>query len=141
MLHTPRDFLPFHLFLGQVDDRLVGSGLVQQFHRGFDGKAEFLVAKVALLAETDQQDAIRERAADVMQQQRAAELPFHVAAADDLADITVRSAIDQLRRQRRLSIVKNTDNDTGAPLFLGATAFYGKFHRSPPHFRCWLSLP
>ena len=32
-----------------------------------------------------------------MKQERAAELPFHVAATDDLADVTVRRAVDEFR--------------------------------------------
>ncbi len=66
-----------------------------------------------------------------MQQQRRAELALHVAAADDFADVPVRRAIDQFRRQRQLAIVENADDDASAALLLGAAAFYGKFHRAP----------
>ena len=135
VLDAPGDLAPLDLFLGQVDDGLVGAGLVQQLDRGLHRRAEFPVAEVALLAEPDQKHAIGERAAHVVQEQRRAELALHVAAADDFADITVRRAVDQLRRQRKLAVVEHADDDACAPLLLGAATFYGKFHRpslSPP---------
>ena len=101
------------------------------------GRAELLVAEIALLAEADQQHAVGERAAHVVQQQRRAELAFHVAAADDLADVAVRRAVDQLRRQRKLAVVEHADDDAGAALLLGAAAFYGKFHRVSPASVDW----
>src|SRR5207302_7522141 len=64
----------------------------------------------------------------VVEQQRAAQLALHVAAAHDLAQITVRGAIDQLRGQTEFSVVEYPDYDAGAALLLGAAAFYGKFH-------------
>jgi len=140
MLDAPRDLASLHLFLGEVENRLVRSGFVQQLDGAPDRVAELLVAEIALLAEADQQHAIGKRAADTVQQQRRAELPFHVAAPDDFADVAVRRAIDQFGRQGQLAIVENADDDTCAALLLGATAFYGKFHPIPrvrsPGFLC-----
>jgi hypothetical protein len=93
--------------------------------------AKLLVAKIALLAEADQQHAIGERAAHIVEEKRRAKLALHVPATDDFADITVRCAVDQFRRERKLAIVENPDDDARAPLLLGASAFYGKFHRCP----------
>src|SRR3989442_10698581 len=64
-----------------------------------------------------------------MEQQRAAQFSLHVAAADDLADVSPRRAIDQLRRQAGLAVVEDADDHAGAALLLRAAAFYGKFHR------------
>ena len=83
------------------------------------------------LPRPDQQHAVGERAAHVVQEQRCAELALHVAAADDFADVAVARAIDQLRRQRQLAIVEHAHDDASAALLLGAAAFYGKFHRDP----------
>src|SRR5262245_58917202 len=134
MLDSPRDLAPLDLFLGQVDDRFVRARLVQELDRRLDRGAELPITEVALLAESDQQDAIRERAADVVEQERRAELALHVTPADDFADITVRCPVDQFRGQRKLAVVENADDDACAPLLLGASAFYGKFHRAslPP---------
>jgi len=73
--------------------------------------------------------AIGQRAANVVQKQRRTELALHVATADDFADIAIRCTIDQFSRKRKLAIVENADDDARAPLLLGASAFYGKFHR------------
>jgi hypothetical protein len=131
VLHAPGDLAPLDLLLGQVEDRFVRSGLVQQLDGAADRLAELLVAKVALLAETDEQHPVGERPADAVQQQRHSQLPLHVAAPDDLADVAIGRAIDQLGGQRELAIVENTDDDARAALLLGAAAFYGKFHRAP----------
>ncbi len=129
VLDAPGDLAPLHLFLGQIDDGFVGAGLVQELDRGFHRRAELSVAEVALLAEADQQHAIGERPAHVVQEQRRAELALHVAATDDFADITVRRAVDQLRGQRKLAVVEHAHDHACAPLLLGAATFYGKFHR------------
>jgi hypothetical protein len=129
VLDPPCDLAPLHLFLGEVDDGLVRAGLVQELDCGFDRRAEFPIAEVAFLAKPHQQNPIGKGAADVMKEQRRAELALHVAPADDFADITVRRTVDQLRRQRKLPVVEHTDDDACAPLLLGAAAFYGKFHR------------
>src|SRR5208282_6227235 len=93
------------------------------------GAAELALTKVTLLAQADQQHAVGERATNVVQQQRAAQFPLHVAAADDLAHVTSGSAVDELRRQARLAVIEHADHHAGAALLLRATAFYGKFHR------------
>jgi hypothetical protein len=116
---------------GEVDDGLVRAGLVQELDGGAHRRAELLVAEVALLAEPHQQHAVGERAAHVVQQQRRAELPLHVAAADDLADVAVAGAVDELGGQRQLAVVEHADDDARAALLLGAPAFYGKFHDVP----------
>ncbi len=74
VLDPPGDLAPLDLFLGEVDDGLVGAGFVEQPHRGADGAAELALAKIALLAQADQQDTVGQRSADVVQQQCAAEL-------------------------------------------------------------------
>jgi hypothetical protein len=66
-----------------------------------------------------------------MQEQRGAELAFHVAAPDDLADIAVRRPVDQFGGQRKLAVIEHPDHDARAALFLGLL-LYGKFHRNPP---------
>src|SRR5262249_23982662 len=86
------------------------------------------LAEVAFLAQADQQHAVGERATHVVQQQRAAELSLHVAAADDLADVSPGGPIDQLGGQAWLAVVEYADDHAGAALLLGAAAFYGKFH-------------
>ena len=131
VLDPPGHFPALDLFLGQVQNRLVGARFVQQLDRAADGLPEFLVAKIALLAEPEQEDAIGKRSAHAMQQQRGAELPLHVAPADDFADIAVRRTIDQFRGQGELAVIENADDDACAALLLGASAFYGKFHRAP----------
>ena len=88
-------------------------------------------AKIALLAQADEQDPVGKGAAHVVQQQRCAQLALHIAAADDFADITVAGTVDQLRGQRQLAIVEHSDDYASTPLLLGAAAFYGKFHRDP----------
>jgi len=99
VLDAPGDFAPLDLFLGQVDDGLVGSGFVEQLHRGADRRAEFTVAEIALLAQPHQQHAVGQRAPDIVQEQRRAELALHVAAADDFADVAVAGTVDQFSRQ------------------------------------------
>ncbi len=97
MLDAPDHLAPLDLLLGQVQDRFIRAGFVQQLDRRTDRGAEFAVAEVALLAQADEQDAVGQRAAHVVQQQRRAQLALHVAAADDFADITVAGAVDQFR--------------------------------------------
>ena len=132
VLDPPRDLAALDLFLGKVDDRFVGTGLVQQPHRGADRATKLALAKIALLAQSHQQDAVGERPFDVVQQQRAAELSFHVAATDDFADIAAGRAVDQIRGKAGLAVVEDTDDHAGAALLLWAAAFYGKFHRRFP---------
>ena len=97
MFDAPGDLPPLDLFLGQVDDRFVGAGFVQELDRRADRRAEFTVAKVPLLAQADEQDAVSQRPPDVVQEECGAQLALHVAAADDFADITVAGAVDQFR--------------------------------------------
>src|SRR6185437_7907319 len=111
--------------------RLVGARFVQQLDRGADRLPELLVAEITLLAEADEQHAVGERAAHAVQEERRAELPFHVAPADDFADVAIRCTVDQLRRQGKLAVVEDADDDARAALLLGTAAFYGKFHRAP----------
>jgi hypothetical protein len=87
MLHAPHDLTPLDLLLGEVEHGLVRARFVQELDGRADGAAELTVAEIALLAEPDQQDAVGERAAHVVEQQRRAELAFHVTAANDLADV------------------------------------------------------
>src|SRR6266567_2536863 len=129
VLDPPGYFATLDLFLGQVNHRFVRAGFVQQPDRRADRAAEFALAKVAFLPEPDQQHAIGKRPANVVQQQRAAELPLHVAAADDFTDVSSGGAVDQLGGKARLAIVENPHHDAGAALLLRAAAFYGKFHR------------
>ena len=131
VLDAPGNLAPLDLFLGEVEHRLVGAGFVQQLHRGADRRPELAVAKIALLAEADEQHAVGQRAAHVVQQQGGAKLALHVAAADDFADVAVARAIDQFGRQRQLAIVEHAYDDARAALLLGAAAFYGKFHCDP----------
>ena len=126
---APRDFSPFDLLFGEIDHRLVGAGFVEQLYRGAHCGTKLALAEVSLFAQANEQNAVGERSADVVQQQRAAQFPLHVAAADDLADISPRSAIDQLRGKAGLAVVEDADDHAGAALLLRAAAFYGKFHR------------
>ena len=131
VLDAPRHFPALDLFFGQVDDGFVGPGFVEQFDGVANRRPELAVAKIAFLAETDQQHPVGERATHIVQQQRGPELALHVTAADDLADIAVAGAIDQFGRQRQLAIVEYTNDNTSTALLLGAAAFYGKFHCYP----------
>jgi hypothetical protein len=131
VLDAPCDLAPLDLLLRDIDHRFVRSGFVEELDDGLDGRAELLVAKVPFLAQAEEEDAIGERAADIVQKQRCAEFALHVAAADDFAHISIRRAVDQLGRQGQLPVVEDADDDAGAPLFFRTTAFYGKFHCRP----------
>jgi hypothetical protein len=67
VLDAPGDFAPFDLFLGQVDNRFVRAGFVQQPHRRAHCAAELAFAKVALLAQADEQHPVGEGPPDIVQ--------------------------------------------------------------------------
>src|SRR4029077_17080560 len=96
-----------------------------------DRRTELTVTEVAFLAQADQEHAVGQRPARVVQQQGCAELALHVAATDDFADVPVAGPVDQFRREGKLAIVENAHYHAGASLLLGTAAFYGKFHRVP----------
>jgi len=55
-------------FLGEVDHSLVGAGFVEQPHRGARCGTKLALAEVSFFAQTDEQNAVGERSANVMQQ-------------------------------------------------------------------------
>jgi len=134
VLHAPRHLAALDLFLGEIEHCLVGARLVQQLDRAANRLPELFVAEVTLLAQPDQKYPIGERPADAVQQQRGTKLSLHVAAANDFADISIRRAVNELGGQRKLAVIEDADDDARTALLLGATAFYGKFHRAP---RVW----
>ena len=65
---------------------------------------------------------------DVVQEQRRAELAFHVAALQQFAQRTARGAIERVRRGRELARFEHADDDAGRGGVLRREDFYAKFH-------------
>ena len=128
MLDPPADVALLDRFFGHINNRFIRTGFIEQFDRRAQGPAKLGFAKLALLAQPDQQHPVRKRAGNIVQQQRRAELALHVAAPDDLAQIAVGGPIDQFRRQRQLAIVEYANHDASRALLLRTAALYGKFH-------------
>ena len=113
---------------GQKDGAVKGAGFVERPHGAANGVAIRLVAKLLLLAETDQQDPVTERARNIVQQQRRARLSLHVAAANDVRKMVVRRVVEKFGGQCQFARFENSDYHTGTALLLRATTFYAKFH-------------
>jgi hypothetical protein len=107
---------------------ILGAGALKRLDRQADGGTVFLFPEFLFLAQTDQQDAVAQRAGDVMQQQRSARLAVHVTTLEYLADQSAGCVVEQLRRKSQAPIFEYADDDTATTLFLRATAFYAKFH-------------
>jgi len=67
-----------------------------------------------------------------MQQQRAAELAFHVAAREDCGQMSARCAIERGARGAQLAGLENADHAATGAETLRPPAFYAKFHRILP---------
>jgi hypothetical protein len=85
----PGDIALFYRQFGQVDGAVEAAGFIELAHCRGQGGAIFLFAELALLAQADQQDAIRFDTGHGVEQQAGPGFALHVATAENVAEILV----------------------------------------------------
>ena len=127
LLDVPGDVAFLDRNFGERDGRFHRAGVAQGLDGAGDGVAIGLFVEVALLAEAHQQDAVGQDVGHLVQQQGAAGLAFHVAAAQDFGQVAVAGAVDVDGRLRQLAVFEHADHHAGGALLFGRAAFYAKF--------------
>ena len=106
-----------------------GAGFLRGLDRGARRIAVLAFVQLRLFAQPDEQHALRRKALDAVQDQRSTELAFHVAAAQDFAERTLRRAVECAGSCAQFAAGIHTHGDTGCGAHLRRAAFCAKLQR------------
>ena len=125
---SPAGIALLEVEFGQITDRIFRAGLLQRRDAVFDDGQITGRVKLLLLAATDEQHPLGQRARDLVQQQRLAAAALHIAAPEQAGEIFFAGLVHGLGLWREAAPFKDAEDETGRALFLRLAAFYIEFH-------------